>query len=830
MKAGGLSVPEWIRARLQSRSDTEHAMSANRAFFCVSLTAYVGVRHVLPYHLALLFSATALTMTAMIFAHIVASPAANVTRRTIALISDISLICTVMHFSDEEGAAFYPIILWTIFGNGFRFGLPALRAAVLAGFVGFTLVAATTPFWQDHLSLAVGLDLGTLILPAYAGVLIRSLTQARQRAEAANEVKSTFLTNVSHEIRTPLQALVGTTDLLKKTNLSPDQVELVQITSTASQTLLLMINDFLKFTGLGVGDTDVEFLPTDPVMLMQDVAGLSSPDCKAKGLRLAMHVGLGTPAAVNADGRHIREVLLNLVGNALKFTAEGGILLGVESRQSNEQLLLKFSVADTGIGVPDGAKEKIFERFTQADEKIAQHYGGTGLGLAICKRLVERMGGRLGVEDGLGRGSVFWFEVPTSCVEGVYPVRLPAPAPVTALLTDDSAKGRLARAASGQRRLATFLIDHPEQLLRAVAKQDIGQIVILQTGAAMQRHADLDRVLSRRTGNDRRPIVLIDDLDPISTLATWDLRWVATARVPAGYTDEQLLEALAIADRFTEVASEDVSEQFEVNPLERSRVLIVDDNRTNQLIYSKVLESTGYSCHIAVNGQEALDVLDESGFDLVLMDVNMPVIDGIEATKLQRLAELGMSRVPIIGITADASPEMEKNCLAAGMDACLIKPVSSPVLLGLVNDILGRAAHKAAGDRRAVHHQQGQALNIDWQPLDGLAKVGGDDFLREVVTEFVKDCGDLLGDLRTALDSQQSGHVRAAAHAIASTSSNVGALRVRGLALELERLPDEHLRREGTWRAAQLRDAIKSYLAALGELAGKGGGRQADLD
>ena len=829
--AGVRDVVRRIRARLQGRADTEHVVSANRAFFCVSVTAYVEVRHILPNELALLFSAASIAITAMIFAHIVAYPAPNAARRTVALIADIAVLCTVMHFSDEEGAAFYPIILWIVFGNGFRFGLEALRMAVLAGCIGFTVVALTTPFWQAHASLAVGLGLGALILPAYAGVLIRSLTQARLRAEAANDVKSVFLANVSHELRTPLQALVGTTDLLKKTNLATDQVELVQITSTASQTLLLMINDFLKFTGLNVGDTAIECLPTGSVALLQDVAGLSSSDCKAKDLRLAMHVGLGTPMVVNADGRHIREVLLNLVGNALKFTAKGGILLAVESRQSHEGLFLRFSVADTGIGVPDAAKDKIFERFTQADKKIAQTYGGTGLGLAICKRLVERMGGRIGVENGRERGSVFWFEVPTASAESVQPAVSPALAPVLLLMPETGAKDRVASAVSKQRRVTHLVADHPGQLLQVLAAQEVGQIVVLQTAAAAARSKEVDAVLARRTRNDRRPIVLVDDAGAAPASAAWDPRWIATARIPARFTDEQVREALAIADRFAEAAPEDVTEQIGSAQAERSRILIVDDNRTNQLIYSKVLESTGHSCQVAVNGQDAINVLEESSFDLVLMDVNMPVVDGITATKMQRVAELGLSHTPIIGITADASPEMTKNCLAAGMDACLIKPVSSPALLGLVNEILGRAAQKAdAADAARPIQQLGQVADVDWQPLDGLAKVGGEDFLREVMAEFMKDCWDLLGDLAAAMAVKQVGQVRAAAHAIASTSANVGATRVRGLALELERLPEELIHREGTRRAGQIRDAIKSYVTALGEVAGAGGGRQIDFD
>ena len=227
---------------------------------------------------------------------------------------------------------------------------------------------------------------------------------------------------------------------------------------------------------------------------------------------------------------------------------------------------------------------------------------------------------------------------------------------------------------------------------------------------------------------------------------------MATARLPAGFTDDQLRRALGIADRFAEAASERAVPLSEGSTLARSRVLIVDDNKTNQLIYLKLLESTGCACQVAVNGEEALAALDEGGFDLVLMDVNMPVLNGIEATKLQRFAELGLSRVPIIGLTADASPEMEQKCLAAGMDACLIKPVSSPALLGLVAEMLRKGAQEPEAPRAdASAHLQSPVPEIDWQPLDGLAKLGGKDFLREVLTEFVRDCNDLLGELKVAL-------------------------------------------------------------------------------
>ena len=198
MESTGVNLISWMRARLKSRSDTEHVMSANRAFFCVTLTAYIQFSHIGPQGLGAWLLGAGLVMTAMIFAHILMYPAPNMVRRTVALIADFSTLLSVMHFSDEEGAAFYPLILWTILGNGFRFGLTALRLAVVVGSLGFTLVVITTPFWMEHINLAIGLGLGLLVLPAYTGVLIKSLTKARQRAEAANDVKTAFLANVSH--------------------------------------------------------------------------------------------------------------------------------------------------------------------------------------------------------------------------------------------------------------------------------------------------------------------------------------------------------------------------------------------------------------------------------------------------------------------------------------------------------------------------------------------------------------------------------------------------------------------------------------------------------
>ena len=806
-----------LRSRLRSRSDTEHVMSANRSVFCVVLAAYVFALNIGPSYFGPMVLAVGLSITAAIFLHLLAFPQPNVLRRTLALLADISTITLVMHVGDEAAAIFFPLILWTVFGNGFRFGVAALWRATAVGLSGFALMATVTPFWAGNASLTIGLGIGLLIVPAYASVLIKSLTKAKSRAEAANQAKTAFLTSVSHELRTPLQAIIGTNGLLGGTRLTPEQADLSRTMTSASQSLLVMINDLLQFSRIEAGETEIEQIEFDVVALLREVKGMMVAACQLKGLRIALHIGLDTPLRVKADRRHIREVLINLVANAVKFTPEGGVLLAVNGQsQDNASPMLNFEVIDTGIGVAQDAREQIFERFAQADRTISERFGGTGLGLAICRRLATLLGGRIGVRDGGQSGSVFWFLVPVMPLECAWPSQDLDRAPVSLELPIGVAKGRLFEAASQQGRNVTYRQAEGASLRERIADAlGSGRLLIMETPRSEQSAADLTGAISRAGAGRAVPVVLVDgEAMPGSTA---DLRWLAPVRLRSKFTDSEMDAAFAIGDRLAARPEHKIEAAAASRPDQRCHVLVADDNRTNQLVFTKILESGGHTSRVAADGEQALIALEQEEFDLVLMDVNMPGIDGIEATKLHRIAELGTVRVPIIGLTADATPDMAQKCRAAGMDDCVVKPVSAGALLQVIEQTIARVsrAGRAAEGHDAAKGRSGVAQDIDRKHLLDLEKIGGKAFVNEVVAEFVLDARGLLRDMLTALAQADFAQVHSIAHALASASSNVGAVRLRWLGLEIEKMPHSRLRAEGHERAQDVTRALDKFMAAL---------------
>ncbi len=818
-----------LRSRLQGRPDTEHVMSLNRAIFCAVMATYIGVLDVGPPGFGPVLLVAGWLIAAALFLHLLAYPAPNVLRRTVAVAVDIGTIALVMHIGDEPAAIFFPLMLWTVFGNGFRFGVQALWIATGAGLVAFGLMAATTPFWFNNLSLTVGLEIGMLMVPAYASVLVKRLTRAKARAEAANEAKSAFLANVSHELRTPLQAIIGANSLLGRSRLMPDQAGLLATASNASQSLLAMIDDVLKLSMIEARRTDIQLADFNVADLMQDVRQLMLVACREKGLSLGVHIQLDAPLWVKADRRHIQEVLMNLAGNAIKFTPRGGVLLAASAPDPDGAgTVLEFEVIDTGIGVAPAMREMVFDRFTQADRTVSQQLGGTGLGLAICKGLVTAMGGTIGARDGRQPGSVFWFRVPVLPASAA-PQPAPDLTPVTVILPNGPAKARIAKVVSEQGRdSADFAADGPSTEARMTEALGAGRVLVMETPGSEASRARMGSVLSRHASEGGAAVILVDregqaDRGEKPGIAD-DPRWLAPIRLHSRFTARAVEAALAIADRLAKAPARTAADSPPAAAPRHSHILVVDDNKTNQLIFTKMVESGGYVCRVAGDGEEALIVLERERFDLVLMDVNMPGIDGIEATKLQRVAELGSVRVPIIGITADASPDMAQKCRSAGMDDHLVKPVSTSALLHAIDQVLAQAAPHG----RPAPPDPDAGADVDWQPLMDLEKLGGKRFVHEVVGEFIRDSREILDHMNLALTRARYAEVQSAAHALASTASNVGAVTVRRLGLELEKMPDLRIRQEGYLRAKAIHHAINRFLAALGDAGGKqpGSGQQ----
>ncbi|HWR76939.1 MAG TPA: ATP-binding protein [Thiobacillus sp.] len=817
-----LPLPAFVRRlqkRIQARPDTEFQQALIRfiigviayLYFSSSWFAHPDFINSSIHFVALFFLSTATLILASTLMNLRASPQ----RRVLGAIVDFSTATFMLLIGGETSAPLVGIYLWVTLGNGFRYGVPYLYFSTVLATVGFGSVLAFNSFWHSHLALGIGILFTMVVVPLYAASLTRQLHAAVQHANEANQAKSHFLANMSHELRTPLNGVIGVADLLADTPLNQKQKEFAHIIRASANTLLELIENVLDISRIEAGRIVTTGEDFDLHRLVNGTAVMMETQAQGKGLVLAAHIAPQTPFHLHGDARHLRQILINLIGNAIKFTEHGRVDVYVRPVGQGQPQRLRFEVVDTGIGIPETAQARIFDSFTQADPSVTRRFGGTGLGTTIAKQLVETLDGQIGLHSREGEGTTFWFELPfalQATQTTASDEQFDAPMRV-AILAGSELATRIQTVIRNWG-AETVTVDNTTRLAAELSAPVSGGTplgaVVVERSALPCDPVTFLHLLRDDPSLAALPVILIESDASVAMTHDKELMregYASVLRTPVNTTLLfNAIHAVVSHDMPHNVVSLANRIQSQVGCVPGLRILVAEDNPVNQRVIRGLLEYAGHQAFLAHDGEEALAMLESDGqtYHLAIIDMHMPQLSGPEVVQRWRFMEKG--HLPIIMLTADARAEAQAACEEAGADTFLTKPVNSRELV----DVIARLTSQQTQAPVAAASPLEQMDELDGSVLDELTQLVGPAFVQDLLASFSADSERALRDIERALAAHDYGQWHDQLHMLKGGASDIGANQLTQRCIEAEHIKPFEL---ATSLAHARLDAVRIALA-----------------